>query len=234
MHQTSRETYLVSRRRVEVAFLLRGTLPMPLRLWDAHSPNGWAFCKAGGTRQAMMDPEVEMDSRRLRLLALAGLALAVFFAGCGRKDASTSALPVSTTQSTAPSSRGAIPEPPSWSFPDIVESARAISPRNVEGRTFNQFGLAYPSEDLEAVPVATMSAHELQKYADIVTHAYPDAVFRQAPASCKEISVEGLNTTAVAAIAYVSLHAIEPATRGRATICLGEVQSKLKERKSGQ
>jgi hypothetical protein len=75
-----------------------------------------------------------------------------------------------------------------------------------------------------------MSAQELQKYADIVTHAYPDAVSRQIPASCKEIPIEGMNPTAVAGVAYVSLHAIEPATRGRATTCLGEIQAKWKDR----
>lgn len=78
-----------------------------------------------------------------------------------------------------PSVQNSIPEPSSWLFPDVIESARTISPRNVEGRIFNQFGLAYSLEELEALPVATMTPQELQKYADIVTHAYPDAVFRQ-------------------------------------------------------
>jgi hypothetical protein len=124
-----------------------------------------------------------------------------------------------------------IPEPRSWSFPDVIESARAISPRNVEGRTFNQFGLAYSLEELNALPVATMTPQELQKYADIVTHAYPDAVFRQTPASCKELPIDQINTTSIANVAYVSLHAIVPATRERAANCLRELQELWRDRR---
>lgn len=124
-----------------------------------------------------------------------------------------------------------IPEPLSWSFPNVIESARAICPRNIEGRKFDQFGLAYPNKNLESLPVATMLPMELQKYADIVTHAYPDAVFRQFPASCKEIPIEKINATAVAGVAYISLHAIDPATRKRAETCLKEVQNLLGKRK---
>jgi hypothetical protein len=122
-----------------------------------------------------------------------------------------------------------IPEPATWAFPDIIESARKRTPRNVEGRLFNQFGLVYSLEELEKLPIETMAPKDLQKYADIVTHAYPDAVFRQFPASCKEISLKQLNETTIAGIAYVSLNAIDPGTRERAANCLREIQKRLKE-----
>ena len=122
-----------------------------------------------------------------------------------------------------------IPEPATWTFPDVIESARKISPRNVEGRLFNKFGLVYSSDELGNLPVAAMSSEDLQKYADIVTHAYPDAVYRQFPATCKKIPIKQMNETAIAGIAYVSLNAIDPDTREKAGICLREIQKRLEE-----
>jgi hypothetical protein len=115
----------------------------------------------------------------------------------------------------------------------VIESARAISPRNIEGKNFNESGLVYSTETLESLPIASMQPDELQKYADIVTHAYPDAVFKQVPGSCKEFSLEETNETFVAGLAYISLHAIDPATREKAAACLKEVQARWdKERHS--
>ncbi|TLM64573.1 MAG: hypothetical protein FDZ69_11600 [Deltaproteobacteria bacterium] len=128
-----------------------------------------------------------------------------------------------------PSSADSIPEPTTWEFPGVIESARALSPRNIEGREFNRFGLAYSTRELDSLPVATMSAQDLQKYADIVTHAYPDAVFRQVGDSCKELPVESLNETTIAGIAYISFHAIEPITRQKAAKCLADIQHNLKQ-----
>ena len=125
-----------------------------------------------------------------------------------------------------------IPEPESWKFPDIVESARKISPRNVEGRLFNKFGLVYSSDELKKLALDTMPAEELQKYADIVTHAYPDAVYRQFPASCDELPVKKLNETSIAGVAYVSLNAIDADTREKAATCLKAIQRLLKEENS--
>jgi hypothetical protein len=137
----------------------------------------------------------------------------------------------SLVESQASASTTAIPEPSSWSFPDVVDSARKLAPRNVEGREFGQFGIAYPLAELESVPMATMPAEELRKYADIVTHAYPDAVFRQVADDCKSTPVEGLNSTAVAGLAYVSLHAQNPDNRRGAAECLAEIQRKLRARR---
>jgi hypothetical protein len=80
--------------------------------------------------------------------------------------------------------------------------------------------------------MATMSAEELQKYADVVTHAYPDAVFRQIANDCANTDVERLNSTAVAGLAYVSLHALEPANRRGAAECLADIQRKLRSKSS--
>jgi hypothetical protein len=164
---------------------------------------------------------------------LACAALPVLFGGCDIHDAPAVPTPA-VTGSKAPVSiaHSPIPEPPTWSFPDVIESARSITPQNIEGRPFDQHGLAYAPETLDALPVATMSALELQKYADIVTHAYPDAVFQQAPPSCQDPALDRANATAIAGIAYVSLHAIDPATRKRASTCLAEVQQRRRDQAS--
>ena len=130
--------------------------------------------------------------------------------------------------SIEPPADGAIPLPESWSFPQVVESARKISPKNIEGRLFNQFGLAYSTEELAKLDLKYMTANELQKYADIVTHAYPDAVANQLPNSCDGIPVGELNETAVAGIAYVSINATMDINRSKAKACLASIQSKLK------
>jgi len=122
-----------------------------------------------------------------------------------------------------------IPEPASWSFPDIIQSARAIAPHNTEGRKFNAYGLAYSRDELKILSISTMPAQELQRYADIVTHAYPDAVSRMTPISCKTIPIQNLNETALANMAYASIHAIELSTRQRTATCLNEVQALMRK-----
>ena len=181
-----------------------------------------------------MIPTDTKPIRALKVKSFACVALALQVAGCGSKDAPASTPVVTGTRAPTSSSQRLITEPASWSFPDVIESARLIAPRNVEGRPFDRRGLVYAPEELDALPVATMSAQELQKYADIVTHAYPDAVFRQIPASCKEPSLDQINASAVAGIAYVSLHAIDPAARERAARCLAEVQERRKARQSAR
>ena len=157
------------------------------------------------------------------LLLLVGLGV-----GCGSDHGTAEAPKAPRVESQAHATKAPIPEPSSWSFPDVVESARRVAPRNVEGKEFDQFGVAYPVSELDSVPMATMPAGELQRYADIVTHAYPDAVFRQIANDCKATPVEGLNSTAVAGIAYVSLHAQDSENRRGAAECLAEIQRKLR------
>ena len=135
---------------------------------------------------------------------------------------------LSSLSSTAFAGSKSIPEPPSWSFPEVVESARAINPKNREGRVFNRFGLAYSQDELKRLQVPKMSPNELQNYADIVTHAYPDAIAKQLPTSCKEIPLDNLNETSIAGIAYVSLNAVESEARLRAKSCLSDIQSRMK------
>ncbi|MBN1904983.1 MAG: hypothetical protein JW927_07790 [Deltaproteobacteria bacterium] len=120
-----------------------------------------------------------------------------------------------------------LPEPATWAFPDVIECARKIAPRNIEGRIFDQLGLAYSRSEVKKLPIATMSSDDLQKYADIVTTAYPDAVFRQFPVSCKEIPIDQMNETSIANIAYVAHNAIDKSTRERAESCLKEIQKRL-------
>jgi hypothetical protein len=180
---------------------------------------------------------ISTDSKPIRSLKVVSsvcVALALQVGGCSSKDAPASKPVVTATRAPTSPGQRSITEPASWSFPAVIESARAIGPHNVEGRPFDQRGLAYAPEELDALPVATMSAQELQKYADIVTHAYPDAVFRQVPASCKESSLDQINATAVAGIAYVSLHAIDPGTRENAARCLEEVQERRRARQSAR
>ena len=123
---------------------------------------------------------------------------------------------------------GDIPEPESWSFPDVIESARKIAPNNLEGRPFNKFGLSYSREVLGGLNVSAMSAKELQNYADIVAHAYPDAVSKQLPRSCDDVPIDQVNETSLAGIAFVSINAVNEETRIWAKECLSIIQRKLK------
>ncbi|WP_415776386.1 hypothetical protein ACMYQ1_10530 [Shewanella oncorhynchi] len=116
-------------------------------------------------------------------------------------------------------------EPDSWSFPEVIEYARKISPNNIEGKPFNHFGLVYLSQELATLQLSALSALELQKYADIVTHAYPDAVAKQLPEQCDSWPLEYFNETSVAGIAYISLHATNSSTRDRTTKCLAAIQN---------
>ena len=55
-----------------------------------------------------------------------------------------------------------IPTPPSWSFPQVIESARAITPNNIEGKLFNRFGLVYASVELKKLTLSNMLAKDLK------------------------------------------------------------------------
>ena len=79
--------------------------------------------------------------------------------------------------------------------------------------------------------MANLSAEQLQKYADIVTHAYPDAVAKQLPSNCSNIQIENINATNFTNIAYVSLHAQNKKTRQGAKECLANLQSRFKKKK---
>lgn len=116
-------------------------------------------------------------------------------------------------------------EPESWSFPEVIEHARKISPNNIEGKPFNQFGLVYSIDETASLKLSSLPAQELQKYADIVTHAYPDAVAKQLPEKCDTLEVEKLNATAVAGVAYVAINASNSNTRKATTDCLAAIQS---------
>ena len=122
-----------------------------------------------------------------------------------------------------------IPYPDTWKFPGVIESARKISPRNIEGQPFGPTGLAYPLKTLENLNFAGMTAAELQKYADIVTHAYPDAVSENLPASCEEIPASAINTTSISNVAYVSLNAVNKETREKSAECFLAIQKNLKK-----
>lgn len=167
--------------------------------------------------------------RDLRLIfAFSLFALVSAIGGCRGAEPTQVESAKNASNVSAPSGRESIPQPPSWSFPQVIESARAIAPRNIEGRPFDQYGLAYSRDVLTALPIKEMPATELAKYADIVTHAYPDAVARQLPSSCKGVPANQMNETSVANIAYISLHATDPAARARTRACLEEVQSSWK------
>lgn len=114
-------------------------------------------------------------------------------------------------------------EPESWSYPAVIEHARKISPNNVEGKPFNEFGLVYPIDELESIRVSELDAQELQKYADIVTHAYPDAVAKQMPESLDRITLQKINNTAIAGLAYISIHAKGAEAREHAKRLLSEI-----------
>jgi len=129
---------------------------------------------------------------------------------------------VVTAQST-------IPVPSSWDFPNLVKSALEIAPNNMAGVPFNDGGIAYSVKELEVLPVLTMSAEALQKYADVVTHAYPDAVSQRGNEleDCSTLPIESLNQTSFANLAYISLNALDENSRGKASDCLKYLQTHL-------
>lgn len=127
---------------------------------------------------------------------------------------------------------GSIPEPSSWQFPDVIESARKLTPRNLEGKPFDRFGLAYSLEELERIDVVNLPVAVLQNYADIVTHAYPDAVAKYLPSECGSVSINQLNGTSFGNVAYISINAINPDTKKWAAQCLKIMQSNFAKMKS--
>jgi hypothetical protein len=179
----------------------------------------------------MILTEASLPARR-RVSIFLSVATVLTLSWCGSNCTCAMAENATEAQPTPPTTRIAIPEPASWKFPAVVESARKIAPKNVGGQEFGQFGTAYSPAELDAVPVASMPPEELQKYADIVTHAYPDAVFRQIADDCKNLPIERMNSTAFAGFAYISLHAIDPRTREKAAACLSELQRRLGVRQS--
>jgi hypothetical protein len=172
-----------------------------------------------------------------RILAIAAIAANALPAACAEKPAPTPAAGASTpaaktaaappaAPAAAPAAKPAdYPRPPSWNFPEVVESARAIAPRNAEGRVFDKHGLAYPLKELDALPYATMGIAELAKYADIVTTAYPDACGHQIDGGCPDVKPEWVNSTTLANMAYVSLHAADAGVRERSAACFAKAQA---------
>lgn len=118
-------------------------------------------------------------------------------------------------------------EPESWKFPQIIESARIISPTNIEGIPFNEGGIAYSLQVLKKLNISSMKARELQKYADIVTHAYPDALAKQFPKSCDKININKINETTFANLAFISLRGKKKESREKAQNCLFVLQKSL-------
>jgi len=125
-----------------------------------------------------------------------------------------------------------IPTPSVWSFPEIVESALEITPVNIDGLPFNQFGIAYEVDVLEKLDLATIKVEDLQKYADAVTHAYPDAVVvkSQLPSNCESMPADQFNETSLASLAYISLNAVEEANRNTAKSCLQGILQNLRKK----
>ena len=129
--------------------------------------------------------------------------------------------------SLQPTAEEVVLEPASWSFPEVIQHARKIAPQNIEGKPFNNFGLVYTEKEASTLSLSTLPASELQKYADIVTHAYPDAVAKQLPNSCEVLPVEQLNETSLGGIAYVSINAKSEAARAKAKACFSVLQKNL-------
>lgn len=183
-------------------------------------------------REAEVIFNYTVELKRWCKINLITVIIVFSLAACNRDNSGSTVQPVSAAKPTSSASKTNILEPDSWSFPGIVESARKIAPRNIEGRDFGSSGMAYSMAEIKSLPIATLPPQELQKYADIVTHAYPDAVFRQLGGACNDMPTEEFNITSVAGIAYVSLHAVDLDTRQSAALCLSGLQIKLKTGKS--
>ena len=136
---------------------------------------------------------------------------------------------LSIHQDTTHAAKEGILEPECWNSPDVIESARKVSPKNIEGKTFDAYGCAYSSEELAALKVYDLPIDELQKYADIVVHAYPDAVGRQLPNKYEDLPISQMNKTCIANVAYVSIHATNPDIRKHAAECFAFIHNSLQE-----
>lgn len=113
-----------------------------------------------------------------------------------------------------------------------MEAARELVPLSIEGKPFNRHGFAYPIEELKQLDVKNMSAAELQNYADVTTHAYPDALGRQSADEYDSTEADELSNRAIATVAYVSLNAIDAGIRSEAAACLARVQADLQRQES--
>ena len=122
------------------------------------------------------------------------------------------------------------PVPPSWAMPALIEHAREKSPNNIEGQPFNKIGLVDTYPPLSHRDLYDMEAIQLQKYADIVTHAYTDAVAEQLPDSLESIDIQTLNQTSIANISYISINASKQKIRLSAKSILNAIQQKLRQK----
>ncbi|MEC8080975.1 MAG: hypothetical protein VX148_05780 [Pseudomonadota bacterium] len=122
-----------------------------------------------------------------------------------------------------------IPQPESWSFPQVIYSALKIAPTNIEGRPFNKFGLAYPLSKYSSLDLASLPLDELQKYADVVTYAYPDAISRRFSEDCSGVPLSKVNAVSLGGMAYVSNHAVQKSAREKSLKCFTVIQERLKK-----
>ncbi len=119
-----------------------------------------------------------------------------------------------------------IPEPKSWSHPEIIEHAKEIAPTNSEGKPFNKLGKVYSSMDENRVDVSSASASELQKYASAKYHAFPDAMAGKLPKSCDDYPAN-ISFVYISGIAFISLNAIKKSNRDWASSCLESIQRNI-------
>jgi hypothetical protein len=122
-----------------------------------------------------------------------------------------------------------IPEPKSWSYPEINEYAKEITPTNIEGKPFNMLGRVYSSFDEKRIDSSSASANELQKYATAMYHAFPDAMARKLPKPCDDHYPANIAFDYISGLAFISLNAIEKGNRDWAKRCLETIQEKIKK-----
>jgi hypothetical protein len=170
---------------------------------------------------SLISSGLRLTSPVAELVALSWL----IHSGCASSTSASRAPTSAVATSSAPVE---VPEPPSWMFPEVVTAARARCPKNIEGLRFDEHGLAYTTREIDELPVLSMTPEQLQRYADVVTYAYPDASFRRGTPDCDAVPLEYVQSSALANLAFMSLNAVLPETREQASRCLQRLIERLR------
>lgn len=101
-------------------------------------------------------------------------------------------------------------QPAAHDFGTMLAEALKRTPKNAEGREFRRDGLPHHwmvAEKARKKFRTTRDVREMAKYADVVHVTFTDYMASTTPATVAPHEKRDLNATALANIAYVSLHA---------------------------
>lgn len=111
-----------------------------------------------------------------------------------------------------------IRKPSTWEFPYILDEAFSIVDRwNIADRFDRKSGMSIACKTANNPDLKKMPWNELQYFADVITHAFPDAVLLSMIKTWGENPyLTNLNITAVGNLAFISNNARSPYNRNSA------------------